>query len=137
MTLPQTAHLEIEQGKTFQYWFSVVYPDGEIADLPADGYSTARMQVRQILDDGTIGSVVLDLSTDNGRIQLERTYDLPEDDPDRQLWTGYLWVGATTTAALQPWGWGVFDLEIEKDGNPDEVVSVLRGTAVLVTEASL
>jgi len=137
MTLPEAAHLEIEQGKTFQYWFSVVYPDGEIADLPAAGYSTARMQVRQILDDGTVGDVMLDLSTANGRIQLERTYDLPEDDPDRMLWSGYLWVGATTTAALHPWGWGVFDLEIEKDGNPDDVVPVLRGTAVLVTEASL
>ena len=137
MALPQTAHLEIEQGKTFQYWFMVVYPDGEVADLVADGYSTARMQIRPVLDNSTVGPVVLDLSTDNGRIQLERTYDLPEGDPDRQLWSGYLWVGATTTAALQPWGWGVFDLEIEKDGNPDEVVSVLRGTAVLVTEASL
>src|SRR5690606_39617465 len=104
MALPQTAHLEIEQGKTFQYWFMVVYPDGEVADLVADGYSTARMQIRPVLDNGTIGPVVLDLSTDNGRIQLERTYDLPEGDPQRELWSGYLWVGARSeehTSELQ------------------------------------
>ncbi len=99
MTLPNVFPLVIEQGSTLKFWFAVQDTDGTIRDLIADGYSTARLQVRdKPADQG--GTVRLSLTTANGGINLTRQYDLPEGDPNRRLWSGYLYASATTTAAL-------------------------------------
>lgn len=133
MTLPNTFNLIIEQGTTFKFWFAVRTTDGVIRDLIAEGYSTGRLQVRdKPASQG--GTVKLSLTTANGGINMTRQYDLPEGDPNRRQWSGYLYASATATAALTDWGLGGYNFEIVKDSNAGEVITVLRGDAVLEPE---
>lgn len=131
MTLPQTHDIILSQGKSFKYWFAVQYPDGEIADLAAEGYSVARMAI--VPDYGA--APVLSISTASGGIHLERMYDADVSDPDRRQWSGYIWISAAATALLEPWGRGPWELEIANSAG--DVVQVLTGTAVLEQEATV
>ena len=128
MTLPNWAELVFEQGKTFKFWFAVRYPDGEVADLAAEGYTTGRLTVRPDYD----GPAVVQLTTENGGIVIEKMSD---GDPVGPMdWSGYLYMSATATAQLVEWGRGVYDFEAE-NGNED-VIPVLAGTAILQREAT-
>jgi hypothetical protein len=127
MTLPETFHFVIEQGKTFKWWFAIEYPDGQVANLPADGYSIARLQVRPMLANQAFGDAVLTLTTENGGIVLGL---IP--DGAGMIWSGYLYASPTTTATLTPWGLGLAELEL--DNGAGDVVAALRATAVLETE---
>jgi len=134
VSLPNRFDIIFFQGKTFKYWFAVRRPDGTVYDLPAEGYSTGRMQVRASYDT----PVLLELTTANGRINLTRQYDLPVGDPNRREWSGYLYASATVMSNpdLQTLGYGVYDFEIVKDNNPDEVELVMLGSAVLEREVT-
>lgn len=125
-----TGEHAIVQGKTWRFWFAVQYPDGEVVDLPAEGYTTARMQVRSDYDQ----AVVFDLTTENGGIVLGLMSD---GDPVAPMdWSGYLYLPASTTAAAQPFGLGKYDLEAYHESSPDEVLDILKGPAVLVQEVT-
>jgi hypothetical protein len=126
--LPNRFDLIIEQGTTLKAWFAVKTPDGTVRDLVLDGYSTARLQVRD--KPATQGGTVrLSLTTANGGIVLAK-----QTDADGRVWTGYLYASATTTGNLSGWGRGGYNMEIVKDGNPDEVITLLRGFATLEEE---
>lgn len=131
MTLPNRHDFIIEQGKTFKWWFRVQFRDGTTADLPSLGYDTARCYVRPVSAAGELAAPVLKLTTGNGGVVLGSP---PIDDGDGQTWSGYLWAHASTTGKLDPWGIGLYDLEIEDEGG--DVIAVLRGTAVLEVEAT-
>lgn len=130
MTLPNTWDVVVEKGKTFRWWFAVDYPDDEVADLVADGYPHARFVVTTDWDDAPI----IDINETNG-IHIERLYDAPPNDPDRELWSGYLYVSAAATKLLNPWGVGSCEL-IVHNGSGD-VITVIKGTAVLEPGATL
>ena len=124
MTLPERYKLTIRQGETLKRWFALRYPDGSIADLAAEGYTTGRLFVRP--DYGE--DAVLELTTANGGVVIDYA-----PDAAGRSWSGYLYASATSTAVLTPWGEGVFDLEVS---NGLDVIRVMEGPAVLAQEAT-
>ena len=98
MTTPAKLKFTIYQGATFRRPLRWLNPDKTPIDLTG---CAARMQVREDIDAPT---VLLELSTDNGRIALGGTAGTVE-----------LLVDAVTTAAIA-WESGVWDLEIAHPG---------------------
>lgn len=130
MATPQYYELTIYQGEELAFWFAVVDPSGVVRNLITDGYSTARLQVRdKPVDQG--GVVHLELTTANGGIVLGNP---PIDDGTGQLWSGYAYASITTTRNLRNWGRGGYELDIIKDGNPDSGKTLFFGPAVLEQE---
>lgn len=124
MTLPMRYDLTIKQGSTLKRWFRLTYPTGAIVDLEAVGYDTARLTIR----DQYGGEEMLSLTTDNGGISV-----VQEADANGTEWSGYLYASPDTTAALDDWGEGVMDMEID---NGSDVIPVFEGTAILSPEVS-
>jgi hypothetical protein len=126
MALPERFELIVDQGATLKHWFAIKKPDGTIADLPNEGggYSTGWLRVRSEYS----GTLVLDLTTDNGGVVLGLMMDA-----QGQLWSGYVYAPASATAVLTPWGDGVFDLDIS-DGS--DVIRIMTGPARLRREAA-
>lgn len=122
--LPARYDLTIEQGATLKRWFRLVYPDGTVVNLATPGYTTGRLTIR----DEYGGTEILALTTANGGVSL--TY---EADADGAFWSGFIYASAASTAALDDWGDGVYDLEIS-DGL--DVIRVLQGVARLSPEAT-
>ena len=125
--LPNYAALTVQQGATFKFWFALRLPNGTIVDptTTGSGYTIGRMQVR----DKAGGTLLLDLNTTNGGVSLGLV-----TDADGRQWSGYLYASAAATAALVPWGDGVYDLEIS-DGV--DVIRVLQGPCVLSPEVTV
>ena len=101
--------LEIEQGATFKFkinWFQ----DDEITPVDLTNY-TARMQIRSEV---TSTTVLLELTTENGRITLNGASGVID-----------LYVSATDTAALA-FTAGVYDLELV-DGSNSDVYRLMYG----------
>ena len=124
MNITELDEMVIEQGKPFKYYFAVEYPDGEIADLIADGYPDARFAI--VPDYGQ--QPVIDVSHLD-YIHVERGFDGEEGDPDRMQWSGYIEIPASLTNALEPWGRGLYELIV--DNGAGDYVCVDRGVAVL------
>lgn len=126
MTLPERYDLTIEQGATLKRWFALTYDNGQIVDLAeaGDGYTIGRLTVR----DEYLGEEILTLTTANDGIDL--TY---QADANGAYWTGFFYCSAATTAALEPWGDGVYDFEVS-DGS--DVIRVMQGSAVLSPEST-
>ena len=128
MTLPNTYQLTIQQGANMKRWWALQYPDGSIVDLISEGYTIGRLQVRDLYaSEG--GELILDLNTDNGGVVIDY-----QADADGTYWTGYLWASAAATAALDPFGDAVFDLEVS---NGTDVIRVIEGVARLSPEVSV
>jgi hypothetical protein len=108
----------IEQGASFRREINW-QPGGVMADLT--GY-TARMHVRADYADV---SPQVTLTTENGRIAVS------DDSGDYNI---LLTMTPSTTAALDDWGRGVWDLEIVSGGGT--VTRVLEGYALLSLEAT-
>lgn len=108
-------NITIEQGATFERIFTVTEPDGDLRNFTGH---TGRMQIRRDVDDAT---VLLELTTENGRIELGGT-----------LGTIRLIVSAADTAALTRGG--VYDYEDIDSGG--EVDRLLKGTVVLDKEVT-
>ena len=98
MTTPAKLKFTIYQGATFRRRLSWRTVSGAPINLTG---CTARMQVREDID---APAVLLELSTDNGRIVLGGTAGTVD-----------LLVDAVTTAAIA-WESGVWDLEIAHPG---------------------
>ena len=128
MTLPNSYTLTIEQGANLKRWWALQYPDGSIVDLISEGYTIGRLQVRDLYaSEG--GELILDLNTDNGGVVIDY-----QADADGTFWTGYLWASAASTAALEPFGEAVYDLEVS---NGTDVIRIIQGVAVLSSEVSV
>jgi len=124
---PKETTLVIEQGRTLRQPFRVrVRQTGVVLDLPAAGYTTARLQVRA--EHG--GAILLELSTANGGIVLGLY-----DDGTGTQWSGYLYASATTTGALAPWGEAVYDLAAIHTGG--DVDTIRRGPCVLIPRVTV
>jgi hypothetical protein len=110
--------LVIEQGATFRK--TVIWQDADGVPVDITGY-TAVMHVKADKDDV---SPLVELTTENGRITL--------NEEDGELLLG---IGPLTTAALDDWGRGYFDLKLTA---PDTVVTrLLEGVAVLSREVTI
>lgn len=104
-----------EQGATFTRVINATDAAGDPIDLT--GY-TARMQVRRDLD---ASSIIIELTTENGRISL--------DGASGEI---TLTIDAEDTSAIpRP---GVYDLELESDGGT--VIRLLKGTFNLDSEVT-
>lgn len=104
-----------EQGATFTRVITATDSAGDEIDLT--GY-TARMQVRRDID---ASSIIIELTTENGRISLggvtgEVTLTIDADD---------------TSDISRP---GVYDLELESDGGT--VIRLLKGAFNLDSEVT-
>lgn len=117
MILPIKRKLTILQGATFRRRFTWK-PGGVPADFTG---STARMQVRADIDSPV---VLLELTTENGGIVL-----------GAEPGTVDLYIGARQTALIG-WEGGVFDLEIQYAGGPDDVDRLLAGSVAVLREAT-
>lgn len=124
MNITALDELVVEQGKPFKWWIAVQYPDGEIADLIADGHPNARFVV--VPDYGE--QPVIDV-THLDYIHIGRTFDSAEGEADRMQWSGYVEIPASVTDALEPWGRGIYELTV--DNGAGDYVCVDRGVAVL------
>ncbi len=126
MALPERFSLTINQGETLKRWFAVRLPNGTVANLPTQGsgYTIGRLYVRNAYG----GDLLLALTTTNGGIVLGLM-----TDSQGQQWSGYIYAPASATAALTPWGNGVYDFEIS-DGS--DVIRVAQGDARLSREAT-
>jgi hypothetical protein len=129
MSDPRTRTLVVEQGRSLRQPFRLRNRQtGETIDLPAAGYTSAKLQIRTAhLSEG--GDLLLTLSTDNGGVVLGLY-----DDGTGTLWSGYIYAGATTTAALTPWGEGVFDFAATHESG--QVDTIARGPSVLVPQVT-
>ena len=109
--------LKIEQGATFDqpYTWKAGAPAAPV-DLTG---CTARAQVRPEIDSDT---VLMDLTTENGRIELGGV-----------LGTIRLYIAAADTAAIA-WESGVYDLEIEFAGG--RVVRRMAGSVSVSPEVT-
>jgi len=117
MALPIKRKLTIIQGATFRRRWTWK-PGGVPADFTG---STARMQVRADIDSPV---VLLELTTENGGIVL-----------GAEPGTIDLYIGALQTAGIA-WESGVFDLEIQYAGGPDDVVRMIAGTVAVSREVT-
>lgn len=121
---PKERTLVLEQGRSLRQVFRVrVAQTGAVLDLPAAGYTTARLQVR----DQHGGDILLDLTTANGGIVLGLY-----DDGTGTQWSGYLYATASAMGALVPWGEAVYDLVAIHTGGDVDTLS--RGPCVLIPE---
>lgn len=123
MMEPAYYPLRIYQGADLKVWFAIQMPSG-VADPPTvgDGYTEGWLQVRdKPASDG--GTVLLELTTDNGGIVLGL-----ETDADGAQWSGYLYCSAWATAELPAWGEAQYDMFISNGSN---VEPVLYGPATL------
>lgn len=109
------------QGTTFRQTVTLRDADGEPFDL--SGWS-ARMQIREHMH----GPLVLELTTENGRIELGDEGEIA------------LTVDAETTASLVVWAdyeQYVYDLELHRvDGGVEEVQRPIFGAVVLYPEVT-
>ena len=116
MTKPANLKLQIYQGATFRKRLRWLNPDQTPIDLTG---CTARMQVREEVEST---AVLLELTTENGRIALGGTAGTVE-----------LLVDADTTAAIT-WGGGAWDLEIVHPGG--EVTRLAQGSLCVSPEVT-
>lgn len=119
MFTPHKIDLTIYQGATFQRSWSIVESGG---DEPIDlsGY-TARMQIREKLKSET---VVLELTTENGRITI---------DVGEEATTLSLYIDPATTAGITVTK-GVFDLELIDIS--DDVYRLMEGSVAISKEVT-
>ena len=99
------------------YWSSPVVlrqPDKSPYDLTD---CTARMQIRD--EDGQL---LLELSTDNGRLEI----DVPAGRIERRI-------GATATVGIEVEK-GFYDMEIIPGGDPDRAWKLYRGAVEFIQE---
>lgn len=127
MTLPQRYTLTVLQGSTLKRWFRLTYKNGTIVNLAdaGDGYTIGRLTARDIYG----GTELFTLTTDNGGIDL--TY---QADSEGAYWTGFIYMSADATSALEDWGDGVYDLEIS-DGI--DVMRIIEGPVRLSRESTV
>lgn len=114
--IPAKQKLKIYQGATFSRTVAITDGAGDPVDLTG---ATARMQVRQSIDDD---SVLLELTTENGRISHDGVggvLTLVVDDED---------------TALLSFSNAVYDLEVEYVNG--QVDRVLYGEVVLLEEVT-
>lgn len=116
MTKPANIKLQIYQGATFRKRLRWLNPDKTPIDLTG---CTARMQVREEVESA---AVLLELTTENGRIALGGTAGTMD-----------LLIDAGTTAAIT-WGGGVWDLEIVHPGG--EVTRLAQGSCCVSPEVT-
>jgi hypothetical protein len=119
MYTPKDVPLTIYQGATFQKSWTIV-ETGTEDPIDLSGY-TARMQIREKLKSET---VILDLTTENGRITI---------DVGEETTTLTLYVDPETTAAITV-AKGVYDLEII-DTN-DDVYRLMQGAVTIIPEVT-
>lgn len=126
---PLYAPLVIRQGRTNRIWFTGrIKQTGAVLDFEDAGYHVARLQVRdKHRTDG--GTVLLDLTTDNGGIDLTQQADT--EGAER---SGYLYISAEAAATLIPFGEAVYDLYARHDNG--EVDQVRYGPVVLLKDVS-
>jgi hypothetical protein len=124
MALPERYNLTIYAGATLKRWYRLVYPAGTVVDLEAVGYDTGRLTIRDTYG----GDAIVELTTDNGGVSV-----VQEADATGTEWSGYINMSAASTAALEDWGDGVYDFEVD---NGSDVIRVMQGTAVLSPEAT-
>ena len=125
MTLPERHDIQIDQGATFKYWFAVEV-DGVVQNLATLGYTIGRLTIKDHYGDDSI--VVVQLTTANGGVVI--SYETSADGLQN---SGYWYMSPAATAALEDWGDGVHDFEID---NGSDVIRGLDGTATLNPEAS-
>ena len=109
-------NLTIEKGA--RYFKPFIWRDKDKIAIPLTGLS-ARMHIRESLEDAAF---VIELTTSNGRIQLEAGSETGRID---------LIIGATDTDALAI-EVGVFDLEIYDQADPDDVNRLMEGVVSIV-----
>ena len=116
--------LVIEQGSDLRAPFRIRNAQtGALIDPVAAGYTVARLQVRTAsLSEG--GDLLANLTTANGGIVLGAY-----DDGTGTMWSGYLYMPASTTALLTDWGEGVYEMKATHTGGA--VDTVAYGPAVL------
>lgn len=107
-------NITIEQGATFSRTITVTNPDETPYDLT--GF-TARMHIRR---DVSASSIMMQLTTENGRILLEGS--------DGEV---KLYISAADTATIDRNG--VYDLELVSAG---EVHRLIRGAVHLIPEVT-
>ena len=124
--IPQRYDLTIYQGSDLIRYFALRTTTGTVLNLATvgDGYTIGRMTIRESLG----GTEVLPLTTTNGRIDL--TY---QADSNGTYWSGRIVVDAATTAGIEDFGDGIYDLEIS-DGL--HVFRILEGVARVSPEST-
>lgn len=122
---PHRYNFTIWQGSTLYIPFAIESPAGVTYDLAAegDGYTIGRLTVRDTYG----GTAQIELTNDNGGIVIDAFTDTSGD------WSGYWFMSADATAALEDWGDGVYDFEIS-DGL--RVEKPLYGIVTLSGEAT-
>lgn len=129
MSDPKQRTLVIEQGRTLRQWFRIRNKQtGAIIDPVAEGYTTARLQIRdKVRDQG--GAVLFDLTTANGGVTLGAI-----DDGTGTMWSGYLYATDTATRALANVGDAVYDLVVIHTGG--DMDTVFRGDVYVIPEVT-
>jgi hypothetical protein len=116
MTKPAKLNFTIYQGATFRRRLRWLNPDKTPIDLTG---CTARMQVREEVEST---AVLLELTTENGRIVLGGTAGTVEFDVDPVTTAGITWSG------------GAWDLEIVHPGG--EVTRLAQGSCCVSPEVT-
>lgn len=116
MTKPANLKLQIYQGATFRKRLRWLNADQTPIDLTG---CTARMQVREEVEST---AVLLELTTENGRIVLGSTAGTVDLDVD-----------PVTTAGIT-WGGGAWDLEIIHPGG--DVTRLAQGSICVSPEVT-
>lgn len=109
-------NLKIEKGA--QYFKTFIWRDKQKTPISLSGYS-ARMHIRESLDSPNIE---VELSTSNGRVQLEANSEVGRID---------LILGATLTDAITLTS-GVYDFELYNQADPDDVKRLMEGVVTIV-----
>jgi len=109
-------NLTIEKGA--RYFKTFIWRDKDKTPISLAGLS-GRMHIRETIDDTAF---VIELTTTNGRIQLENSAETGRID---------LIIGATLTDALTITT-GVFDLELYNQSDPDDVNRLMEGVVSIV-----
>lgn len=117
MALPIKRKLTIVQGATFRRRWTWK-PGGVPMDFTG---CSARLQVRADID---APEVLLELTTENGGIALGAEPGAID-----------LYIGARQTAGIA-WEGGVFDLEIQYAGGPDDVDRLIAGSVAVSREVT-
>jgi len=108
--------LYIKQGETLTGWINLWHEDNTLIDPPTEGpgYTIGWAQVRNTVSTDPDSVVLLELSTDNGGMTLGTITD--SDGVDH---SGSFYASPAATAALLPWGEGLFEIWMRDAGNTD------------------
>lgn len=113
--------LVIQRGATFRRIF--IWQTSAGVPQSLEGYK-ARSQIRNSVG----GDVLVELTTENGRITLEPSGDTTTGEV-------HLYIGATVTADLVESG--VWDLELYNPTDPDEVVRLVEGRVDISSQVTV